>query len=178
MYKHCHRAVVLTLALTAAPAWASTTSEQERLAYHHVRRGTVDCCMDAVIDRYATTKSPIRWMPFIGTRGWATYHCRSGTWTIDETMLRHTLGNVRDDVRAAGYHMVDWEAFSDHPYPCDPATDPAQNVRDRIARMEEVADIVGYWLHQEFGRGPGSSPVSAWGLAWNRNRTSSLTREV
>ncbi len=155
MYKHCHRAVVLTLALTAAPACASTPGEHERLAYHHVRRGTVDCCMDAVIDRYATTKSPIRWMSFIGTRGWATYHCRTGTWTIDETRLRHTLGNVRDDVAAAGYLMVDWEAFSDHPNPCDPANDPAQNVRDRIARMEEAADIVGYWLHEEFGRGHG-----------------------
>ena len=107
--------------------------------------------MDAVMDRYTTTKSPIRWMPFIGTRGWATYHCSTGTWIIDETMLRHTLGNVRDDVAAAGYLMVDWEAFSDHPNPCNPASDPAQNVADRIDRMVETAQIVSSWLDGEFG---------------------------
>ncbi len=157
-----HRHVALALALAAVPAFASTTGEQERLAYHHVRPGSVDCCMDAEIDRYADTTSPIRWMPFIGTRGWATYHCSTGTWTVDETELRATLDNVRDKVAAAGYLMLDWEAYADYPNPgdcvgcpCDPDTPPAQHVQDRIARMKEAADIVASWLDEQFEPGHG-----------------------
>jgi hypothetical protein len=176
MYEHCRGALVLVLALTASPLWGSTTGEHERLAYHHVRPGTVDCCMDAVIDRFSDTISPIRWMPFIGTRGWATYHCSTGTWTVDETQLRATLDGVRDDVAAAGYLMLDWEAYSDHPNPssclnahpdcqgndcpgamcpcercpCDADTSPIQDVQDRIARMKEAADIVAAWLDEQF----------------------------
>ncbi len=162
MYEQWHGALVLTLALTAAPVWASTTSDHERLAYHHVRPGTVDCCMDAVIDLYTDTKSPIRWMPFLGTSGWATYDCNTGSWTVDETILRQKLANVRDDVATAGYLMLDWEAYADYPNPgncvgcpCDPDTLPAQDVQDRIARMEQAADIVASWLDEEFEPGHG-----------------------
>ncbi len=143
----------ISFVATSIGASPSSTVEHDRLAHHHVRIPTVDCCMAGVQNLYEGTKSPIRWMPFIGTSNWATYDCGSATWTINETNLRGKLEDLSIPIAEAGYIMVDWEAFSDHPNPCDPANDPAQNVADRIARRVETAQVVSSWLDGAFGAG-------------------------